>query len=397
MTGPVKVRDIEPEAVEWLWRERIPRGMITVVGGRPEQGKGLFASHLAAEISQTEYLQPDGSKRLGRVIYNAVEDSHSIMTGPRIRAAGGNIDNVEVWRFQIPAMFEELEAQLKTGIDLLVIDPVAAALSHGISRHTDRIRNVLTPLSEMLEQYRTACVMIEHVNKRIPKNGHPLNAIGGAGSGLPAASRMAFVFGKDPADDDSRVLCAVKSNLRETPKAIKFEIDTSPVVFRDPLTKEIAEQEIALLVMQDDEVDFSPNRLFDEKEGAIGRPADRRAHACEWLVNYLWEAGEPVRAGLVAEDAKHHGLTSKTLRRAAEDMKIVKQPPGGGRSCTWELPDEILDALKEPDEDEDEPKDEAATDETTEGEDEEGSLDEELDNFLGKLLDGDDKASDDDA
>jgi hypothetical protein len=29
-------------------------------------------------------------------------------------------------------------------------------------------------------------------------------------------------------------------------------------------------------------------------------------------------------------------------------MGIVRNPPGGGQSCTWWLPDEILDLLEDP-------------------------------------------------
>jgi hypothetical protein len=34
-----------------------------------------------------------------------------------------------------------------------------------------------------------------------------------------------------------------------------------------------------------------------------------------------------------------------TIRRAADDMGIVRKPPGGGRNCTWELPAEVIKAL----------------------------------------------------
>jgi hypothetical protein len=73
-------------------------------------------------------------------------------------------------------------------------------------------------------------------------------------------------------------------------------------------------------------------------ENAVGRPPVRRIAAGEWLTSYLADAGKPVPSGMILQDAKQHGMAPKTLRRAAGDIGVVKQPPGGGRNCTWELP-----------------------------------------------------------
>lgn len=343
MTAPIEAHDVEPERVTWLWRERIPRGMISIVGGRPDQGKGLFCAHLAAAVSKTVVgRNPDDTPRFGRVLYSAIEDSHGLMTRPRLEAAGANLHNVFLWRFQIPAMMRELEAYIiDKEIDLLVMDPFAAHLSHGISRHSDNIRNVLTPLSGLIETTRTAVVVVEHVLKRVAKSGHPLAAIGGSGSGLPAASRMAFLFGGDPDDDDSRFLVCVKSNICERPKAVRFSVDSSD-------TEVVSE--VPSLVY-DSEEEFDAMRLLEsdptKAARGMGRPPDKRAAASEWLTNYLYLARTPVRAGVVMEDAKQAGMTIKTLRRACADMEVVRNPPGGGQGCVWSLPDELTAALDE--------------------------------------------------
>jgi hypothetical protein len=73
-----------------------------------------------------------------------------------------------------------------------------------------------------------------------------------------------------------------------------------------------------------------------------------RAAAAEWLTNYLAAAAGPVQSGKIMEDAKQFGMALKTLRRAADEMAIVKCPPGGGRNCTWDLPDEIKDLMGVP-------------------------------------------------
>lgn len=330
MSRPVLAKNVEPEKVEFLWKNSIPKGMLTVVAGRPDQGKGLFAAHVAAEVSAAG----------GKVLYSAAEDSHGLMTRPRLEAAGANLDNILLWRFQLPSQAAELaQIVVEEDIALIVMDPFASHLSGGVSRHSDNVRSVLGPLTTLIESTGTAVLIVEHALKNVPKNGHPLNAIGGSGSGLPAAARAAFVFGKDPADEDKRILAPVKFNIGDAPNALAFEIDVDDIAVVGDVPLLIEDQELMA---------FDPMRLFEsaaKSTAKIGRPPDKRAAAAEWVTQYLAKAGGPVKSGTVQEDAKQYGMSAKTLRRAADDMGIVRNPPGGGRNCTWDLPDDVKDLM----------------------------------------------------
>lgn len=380
MTAPIRAKDVEAEKVEWLWANRIPKGMITVIAGRPDQGKGLFAAHVAAEVSAAG----------GTVLYSAAEDSAGLMTRPRLEAAGANLDNVLLWRFRLPENQQELhEIIVSEGIDLVVMDPFASHLSGGISRHSDNVRNVLGPLTNLIEQTGTSVLIVEHALKRVPSSGHPLDAIGGGGSGLPAASRAAYVFGVDPDDEDARVLAPAKFNIGSTPKALRFEVDVEDIDIVG---------DVPCLVVDDELLAFDAMRLFASKAkpGKTGRPPDKRAAAAEWLTNYLAMAAKPVLSGKVQEDAKQYGMATKTLRRAADDMGVVKAPPGGGRNCTWDLPDDVkqlmgLPTSGDPDpgaDDEADPDDSLAVKPMT---------DNDFDAFLGALNPTETEDTDDDA
>jgi hypothetical protein len=332
MAKPVKAKSVEPELVEYLWENRIPKGMVTVIAGRPDQGKGLLASHIAASVSASGK----------NVLYSAAEDSHGLMTRPRLEAAGADLDRVLLWRFALPKNQRELNTLIvEEQIALVVMDPFASHLSGGVSRHSDNVRSVLGPLTEQIEATGTSVVIIEHALKRVPSTGHVLNAIGGSGSGAPAAARAAFVFGKDPDDEDKRVLAPAKFNIGAWPKALAFELDVEDLDVVGEVPSLIVDEELQA---------FDPMRLFlkpsDKK--STGRPPDKRAAAAEWLTTYLANAGKPVLSGTIQEDAKQYGMSQKTLRRAAEDMSVVKNPPGGGRNCTWWLPDDVLEMLELP-------------------------------------------------
>lgn len=328
----VNAGDVEPEAVDWLWNERIPRGMITIIGGKPDQGKGLFVNYLAAEVSKMKFRNEDGTLRYGRSIYSVAEDSYGIMIRPRLEAAGAIIKNVDLTRFRLPIDFDWLEGVLMAmPIDLLAIDPLASHLSNGIKRQSDRIRDVTDPLKELIEKTHTACVVVDHALKNIPRTAHPISAIGGSGSGMVAAARMAYLLGVDPADVDRRVLCNVKANIRSKPSEYSFQVDTQEL----PLVGEMA------YLIPEGETEFNPMDFLTiprAEDGKRGRPALQRANAAEWLVTFLFDEDEPVSATRVYEQAKLNGFAQKTLRRAATERGIIKDPPGGGPKVTWALP-----------------------------------------------------------
>lgn len=395
MSEPIKASGVEAERVSWLWRERIPKGMITVVAGRPDQGKGLFAAHVAAEVTVDATVGPNRFTEQreggGRVLYSAAEDSHGLMTRPRLEAAGANLDNILLWRFALPRNGNELgKIVVDEGIDLIVMDPFASHLSGGISRHSDNVRQVLAPLTALIESTGTSVLIIEHALKRIAKGGDPLQAIGGSGSGLPAAARAAYVFGVDPDDEDRRILAKAKFNIGPSPKAFAFEVDVEDV--------EVV-GDVPLLVPDQELMAFDAMRLFDTKNGPnkVGRPPDKRAAAAEWLTTYLAEVGKPVAAGTIQEDAKQYGMASKTLRRAADDMGVVKQPPGGGPKCTWDLPDEVKELMGIETDSDDPTQPETLDDGTLSDDDEAAASDFEqlTEEDIAQLL-GDDEEADDD-
>ena len=47
----VCMADVEPEHVEFLWPDRVPRGKVILVVGDPGQGKSAFAFDFAARVS----------------------------------------------------------------------------------------------------------------------------------------------------------------------------------------------------------------------------------------------------------------------------------------------------------------------------------------------------------
>jgi KaiC/GvpD/RAD55 family RecA-like ATPase len=324
--GAVSAASVESEKIEWLWKDRLPKGKISTVAGRPGQGKGLLGASIAADLS----------RRGLTVLYSAAEDDHATMTKPRLVAAGANLDNIILWTPILPEQLDELAAVVEgQKVDLVILDPFAEHLE-GVSRHGDGVRKVTKPLDAIARKTGAAFFIVDHMVKSRSKNTEPINAIGG--TGLAQVARAVYLFGKHPDNADKRVMVSVKQSLREDPDALVFELDEEdfPKIGTIP----------SLLFT--DEVEFDAKRLLDgsaDEAPKIGRKPTERAAAAEWLTQYLGAAGEPIKAGQIREDGRAHGIAVKTLDRAAADMGIVKNPPKGGRNVVWDLPQDVKDAL----------------------------------------------------
>jgi hypothetical protein len=60
--------DIVPRAVRWLWPERFALGKLGIIGGLPDQGKGLIAAYMIAQATKGgAWPCGEGSPRSGRL------------------------------------------------------------------------------------------------------------------------------------------------------------------------------------------------------------------------------------------------------------------------------------------------------------------------------------------
>src|SRR5207344_746875 len=89
---------VQRRRVDWLWRNRFPKGMLSLVAGRPGQGKSLFAAMLAAEVSKT-----------GDVIFSNREDPVAQVVRPRLEAAGGKLNRIHFFSPTLPDDLQELD------------------------------------------------------------------------------------------------------------------------------------------------------------------------------------------------------------------------------------------------------------------------------------------------
>lgn len=323
--GATRASTVTPKKIGWLL-DGIPAGMITTIAGRPGQGKSMFTAWLAAEVSNKH----------GHVIFSNLEDLQAEVSRPRLEAAGAKLDRVHFWTPNIESTegLEQLLAYIQQfNVKLITLDPIAAHVKASIW-NDQSIRQVLKPFQkEVLEPTGCAAVILAHTTKKIAKNAHPLEAIGGSGGGLVGASRAVFVFGPNPASPEERILASAKSNLGGA-TSIAFEMDEDEIhvgklTFSAPR-----------LVLTDPDAGVSAGRVLSWNPDADENEADpiKTAVATEWLTSYLMFGARP--AIDIKEDGVRQGFTWTTLRRAGQEkLSVLRLPNPDGKGQIWQLPD----------------------------------------------------------
>lgn len=327
---------VEPERVEWLWPGRLALGKIVLVDGDPGLGKSAMVLDLAARVSAGGRW-PDGAAcEAGGVVLLSAEDGLADTIRPRLDAAGADTSRIlalatvpdEEGRERMLSIPEDLglieRGIRRVGARLVVVDPLMAFLSGETNSHKDQdVRRALAPLAALAEGCGVCMVVIRHLNKSAAHN--PLYR-GGGSIGIIGAARMAFVVGKDPQDENRRVLAATKNNLAAAPQSLVFsleEAENGSVRVRWLGSSEVSAKDL-----------LAPARE---------EHADARDEAVLFLREIL--AGGPVPAKKVIEEADGAGIAEKTLRRAKKELGILVyrentegEKRGAGR-WLWRLPE----------------------------------------------------------
>jgi hypothetical protein len=329
--GLIRLSDVRPERVSWLWHSRVPLGKLTIWDGDPGTGKTTAAIDLAARVT-THRPMPDGTpsdllEPAGVVLLTA-EDGLADTIRPRCDAAGADASRVAcrqlilettgVLRMPTLADLSQIEQDI-AAVDarLVIIDPIMAYLPVGTKSHVDAdVRRVLAPLADLAERTGAAIVALRHLNKT--DGGNPLYR-GGGSIAFTGAARSVLLAARDPDDETGarHVLAATKSNLGKKPPALAYHIEeadngSSRIVW-DGAARYTADELLA-----------SPD---PEERGAL-------ADAIAFLRDLLTDG--PCRAGDVKQKARQAGIAERTLHRAKERLKIRAERFGAVTDAHWE-------------------------------------------------------------
>lgn len=331
------LKDVQEEDVRWLWERYIALRKLCIVEGDPSHGKTWFVLFLVAAISQgwklpdpeTGTFNKTHEHEPANVIYMTSEDGLSDTIKPRLTMLGANHDNVYIIEGQQrdgdeniePVSMQDLDvlrkAMEKIRPALLVFDPLQGYLGPNVDMNqANKTRPVLTGILRLAEEFNCAVVIIRHLNKQSAGKA----SYRGMGSiDFTAAARTVLLIGKDPDNEQRRVIVPTKCNISFEGVTVAFELD-----------KENGFSWLGKAELTAEEL------LYPEsKDGGQDREQNRFDEAAEFLHDILADGKKLIKN--VKAEAKAADIKEITLRRARESIgvKTFKK----GEDWFWMLPD----------------------------------------------------------
>jgi hypothetical protein len=332
--------EVDMKPINWLWPKRIARGKVHLAAGNPGLGKSQVTASIAAAVS-TGGSWPDAQTQCtpGNVLFLSAEDDPADTMRPRLEAVNADLKRVffvksvlagytgegkEIHRgFCLAQDLQALARAMRDigNVSLVVLDPISAYLGDVDSHRNAEVRALLAPLSELAAESEAAIVAISHLNKTAGTEA--LMRITGS-LAFVAAARSAYLVAQDPEDKNRRLFLPLKNNLAEDTSGLAFRI--TGVELQSPhgliQTSRVAWEPGSILMTADEAI-----RTQDPEQRSALREAG------EWLEELL---ENPMPAAEVLRRARKEGIAEKTLRRAAETLKVVRQKSGKG-GWVWSL------------------------------------------------------------
>ena len=319
----VYLADIEAQPIDWLWKDRLAAGTLSILSGDPGSGKTWVALALAAALSQGREPAALSSSDLAdpcTVLYASTINGAAELIHPRFAnldgdparlvllrgvLSAGSTQSASLSLRDTPMLEDALE---RTQARLLIIDPLHSYLG-AVDRHrANDSGRAFDTLAQLAENYRCCILLVRHLRKR----GRGLTSIE-----LSAAVRTEFLAASSPDAPTRPALVQVKSNLGCLAPSLGYTIDdTGGFSWTGPST-------------------LTPEEVMTDRPIGAGLPM--RKLAAEWLREFLLDGGRSQYSIEVA--ALRDGVCIRTLRRAKFDLGVVSTKESISGAWLWALPE----------------------------------------------------------
>ena len=324
----IAASDITPEPFSWLWNGWLARGKLHLIAGVPSAGKTTIALACAAIVSAAERW-PDGTRaKAGNILIWSSEDDAADTLKPRLMRMSAKLENI---RFVTQTTIDgkprpfcpatdmpALEAHAKAigQIDLLIIDPVVAAISGKTDSHKNAETRIgLQPVVDFAVAIKCAVLGVTHFTKGTAGQDPVERVTGSLAFGALPRVVWAAAKGKE-GDENPRILVRAKSNIGQDGGGFGFDIDAAPLMERPDI--------IATRIVWLGAIEGTAKELLDETE-----PKDEKQNKQDMAENFLKlriKPGDKMPAKEIEEEAIGCGIAVRTLKRAriAGGVKTVQ-------------------------------------------------------------------------
>lgn len=308
-----EVIDTLPD-VRWLWKNWIPRGLVSLLAATPGTGKSYLALDLAHRLI-TGGVWPDGSPvqdpspvlyvdaeyvpsivKLRLSVWRRPDLTNLTLMWPDAERSFINLDDV-LDRERLWDMCE----QVRPG--LVIVDSYGSVTLRGENNKED-VQLLLAFLSLISQEFDCGMMIVHHLRKSPggQRGFLPMTTDSIRGSGhIPAMARNVLGLqwiptSEHPDENGPRRLWVLKSNVAQHPDPLGVLLDPHP-----------ENDEVALLRYGDAPQAYREHTKSDE--------------CAEWLEDVLREAGEPLKPKEIFEMGKPIGFRKRMISEVRGKMK----------------------------------------------------------------------------
>ena len=345
--------------IEWIWKDWVPRGFISLLGAAAGVGKSLVALDLARRVMEVPSPQPSPGGRGsqgpgGRVVYVEAEGALQIL---RERARAWGMDLGRLFPF-VPEGGEAVNlaeegqrvqlGELCALVQpvLVVVDALSSACWTGLN-NLGEVREVLMFLRDLAAEVAAGVLVVHHLRKPPVRMGRePLRCTIYDFSGsfyIVAMARVVMglsVLGEEEGKQ-VRLLEVLKSNLGPIPEALWMEIGREEGGGVEVRWREAPSSTVGA----GPSLPFGKGPSLPLEVGSSERKEEMSVReACmEWLVGVLGEKVEGMKVGEVIVRGKEAGFGRRMIFRARKALggRVVntrgRRHPGNGwrRGGRW--------------------------------------------------------------
>jgi hypothetical protein len=289
---------ITPKEVDWFWDDLIPRGMFSMLVGRPNAGKGTLVTYLARMAKKT-------------VIFTSPEDPAEYMLVPRLIANGVNLDTVLILEDRaatLPSDRDRITRRVRDfGADLVVFDPISSFMDDSTNENDGQhVRALLEAAAAVAEATLAAVLGVRHPGKAASNVMVSSREWG-------AVPRSIIELVVDDGPPERRIIRSYRDALGAQFQPRYYQLVGEP---KKPKVFTLGEPvSPALLRLVRDVPDRRDRRKIDM--------------ACDLLKSLLAEGEQ--HSGWVLDRGKDIGLCPGTMYDAVDKMGVTLRQHGGGK------------------------------------------------------------------
>lgn len=321
------LRDIEEEALEFLWYPYLVRGEVSILEGDPGLGKSYMAMMASAAIASGQRLpsvRKGFGKKQGPIVYFDIENSAGSVTKVRLKHNGFNdvdgtyypveqafsIDDSEA----LDEIYEYLE-EIKPV--LIVFDTLNTYIGRADTHKASESTQAINIFKQLAKDFNAAVLVLRHLTK-----GGGAAMYRGQGSiSFAGSARIVMSVGVDPGDTDNRVMAVTKINFAPAPKALTFRIEERPKGKSEFIWGEF--------------VNLTSQEIMDAaiEARSEGKQGNNMQDAMEFLEGTI--NGAAIDVDKLYRMGEKRSISRKMVDRAAAKMGVKKKR--SGKTETWKI------------------------------------------------------------